>query len=157
MSTEDTAAPRPGSSVDLARRMEKIEGRYEELAGQVTSLASTVARVEQNQEHATELNKLRFDSLDSGLKLLQTDLKGFMARIEGVITGEISTAQTRAGQELVADYQKWRAEVDEDRDAQAIRNGRMDLIGRLAVLLTIGGGVTTLCSVVALVVTLSHA
>lgn len=133
--SEDTTAARPGSGADLSRRMDRIEQRQDSIEQEVRSLATTVGRVEQNQVHATELNKLRFDALDAGIKAVSATLSDFMRRIEGVITGEIETQQSRTGRELVADYQTWRKGVDEALDQQAVLNGQVRLLGRLAVLL----------------------
>ena len=69
---------------------------------------------------------------------LGSDLKTFMARIEGMISGEVETSAAREGRELVADYKKWRVEVDDDREKAAVLSGRLDLLGKLAVIL-IGG------------------
>jgi ATP phosphoribosyltransferase regulatory subunit HisZ len=79
----------------------------------VASLTGTVARVEQNQTHQAELNKLRFDALDTGLNALRADLTGFMKRIDGMIDGTIETTQTREGRAMVEDYRRWRDGVDE--------------------------------------------
>lgn len=108
----DETPPRPGSTVDLSRRMDNIERRQDNIETEVRTLASTVGRVEQNQVHAAELNKLRFDALDMGVKTLTADLTGFMARIDGIISGEIETAQSKRGAELVKDYMEWRDGVD---------------------------------------------
>ena len=112
-----------------------MEQRQDSTETEVRTLAATVARVEQNQIHASELNKLRFDSLDLGIKSLAGQLDTFTKRVEGILTGEIETPTGRQGREIVADYKEWRQEVDDDREAQAILNGQVRLIGRLAVLL----------------------
>ena len=125
--TETTEA-RPGSAADLSRRMDRIEGKYEDLAKQVAGLTSTVERVELNQQHAEELNKLRFGSLEQGMGTIAGKLDNFMARIEGMIDGTVQTTQTREAQERVRDYEEWRSQVDADR-------ARLHLLGRLAVLL----------------------
>ncbi len=104
---DETPSPRAGSSQDISRRVERLEA-------EVSTLTVTVARIEQNQAHATELNKLRFDALDMGLKSLGGQLTDFIKRIDGMISGEVETAQTRQGAALVADYQKWRGEVEDD-------------------------------------------
>src|SRR5689334_18000737 len=114
--------------------MDALEANHKALTNEVSSLAGTVARVELNQQHAEELNKLRFTSLDTAVSTLSSDLKGFMARIEGMISGEVDTQQSRQGRELVADYQKWRGEVDDALEKQAVLTGRLDLLGRLAVI-----------------------
>ena len=114
--------------------MDRLEANHESLTREVSSLAGTIARVEQNQNHAEELNKLRFTSLDTAVGSLTADLKGFMARIESLISGEADTAQTREGRERYADYTKWRGEVDDALEKQAVLTGRLDLLGRLAVI-----------------------
>lgn len=123
----DTEA-RPGSAADLSRRMDRMEQRQEGFDQRLSSLAASVARVEQNQDHASELNKLRFDALDAGMRSLQIQLADFIKRVEGLVSGEVQTEQMRQGREMVADYQRWRDQVDADR-------AKLALLGRLAVLL----------------------
>ena len=115
---------RAGSGLDLAHRMDRMEAKHEDLAKEVASLSSVVARVEQNQSHATELSKLRFDALDAGLHAVSENLVQFQKRIEGILTGEVRTAQQAQGEAIVADYQKWRTSVDAFIDEQTIRNAR---------------------------------
>ena len=131
----DEITPRSGSGADLARRMDRMEARQDSIETEVRTLAATVARVELNQEHATELNKLRFDALDTGLKALTGIVTDFIKRVEGIVDGTVETGQGRAGREMVADYQSWRRDVDNDREDQAVLNGQVRLLGRLAVLL----------------------
>lgn len=119
MSEETTG--RPGSAADLSRRMDALERNHNTLAG-------TVQLIEANQRHAEELNKMRFESLETAVKGVGTDLKGFMLRIEGMISGEVETVQSREGRALVADYKKWREKVDTTLD-------QVRLMGRLGVLL----------------------
>lgn len=96
--------------------MDRLEEKHDELARHVAGLTGTVARIELNQGHAAELNKLRFDALDTGLVAVNSKLDAFMARIESIITGETVPATARQGQELVAEYQRWRATVEERFD-----------------------------------------
>ena len=122
-----------------------MESRQDSIEQEVRTLAATVARVEQNQEHATELNKLRFDALDTGLKSLSGQLTDFIKRIDGMISGEVETTQAREGRALVADYQRWRDEVDADR-------AKLALLGRLAVI-AIGGNALAILGALSLWVT----
>ena len=140
----DEAASRPGSAVDLSRRMDRLEANHETLAKEVGALTATVGRVEINQQHAEELNRLRFSSLDLSVGNLTSELKGFMQRIEGMISGEIDTNQAREGRELVADYKRWRDDVDADRT-------RISTIGRLAVILIGGNALALLAALYAVV------
>lgn len=91
-----------------------MEQKHEELAKEVTALTATVGRVEQNQAHATELNKLRFDALDAGIKSFGAQLGDFMKRVEGIISGEVETTGSRQGQAIIADFTGWRKSVDAD-------------------------------------------
>ena len=143
MPDDDMPSTRPGSGADLSRRIERLEHKYDDLA-------ATINRVELNQQHGEELNRLRFASLEQAIQAsskdisgVRTDLEGFMARIEGLISGEIQTTATRQGAELVADYQKWRRDVDADRS-------RLSLLGRLAVLLVTSQLLTVAAAVYAL-------
>lgn len=121
--------------MDLSRRMDRMEEKYDDLAREVASLTGTVARVEQNQTHAAELNQLRFNALDTAISGVGGKLDSFMARVEGIITGEVETAQSKQGAALVADYQKWRAGVEERLDRHDTFETQGRLLGRIAVLL----------------------
>lgn len=112
MSDDDQQTPRAGTYADLSRRMDRMEVRHDDLAKDVSAITSTVSQVVQNQNHAEELNELRFKSLDTAVGQLTADLKGFMARIEGIMTGEVQTAATRQGAEMVEEYKEWRASTD---------------------------------------------
>jgi hypothetical protein len=92
--------------------MDRIEQRQDGIEHEVRSLSATVLRMETNQEHAVELNKLRFDALDMGIKAVTGQLESFIKRIEGMLTGEVETVQSRESRALVADYQTWRRWVD---------------------------------------------
>jgi hypothetical protein len=115
--------------------MDRIEQRQDGVEKEVRTLAATIGRVEVNQEHAAEVNKIRLDALDAGIKLVSVQVTDFMRRIDGMITGEVETAQSRSGRELVADYKKWREGIDKDRESQAVLNGQVRILGRLAVIL----------------------
>jgi hypothetical protein len=119
---------RAGSGPDLARRMDRIEGRQDSIELEVRTLAATVGRVELNQQHATELAKLRFDAIDNGMKAGFAELGVFQQRIEGILDGTIQTQQQRQGAEMVADYLTWRKKVD-------VYMTQGSLLGRLAVIL----------------------
>lgn len=149
--TTDEAPVRAGSNADIARRMDRMEARQDNLESKVDSLAATVGRVEVNQDNAEKLNVLRFGSLDTAVKNLTGTLDAHMKRIEGIITGEIETAQTRQGRDMVADYFSWRKEVDDDREAQAVLNGQVRLLGRLAVLLVTSNVLTIAAAIYAVI------
>lgn len=96
---------RTGSYADLSRRVDKLEET-------VGSLSGAVSRVEVTVEHVRQLSELRFNSLETALKVIDGNLAGFMRRIEGVMTGEIETAQTRQGQKILADYEAFRERME---------------------------------------------
>lgn len=100
--------------VDISRRMDRLEQNHEALAKDVAALTGTISRVEQNQQHLEELNRLRFGSLDNSIAGVTNKLDAFIARIEALLTGEVQTPQMRSGNELVADYKAWRASVDKE-------------------------------------------
>lgn len=133
---EPTTPPaRPGSAQDLSRRMDRMEENHANLAREVGTLAGTVARVELNQKHAEELNKLRFDALDTAIKAIDGTLERFMGRINAIVTGEVKLPQAAQGERMVAEYLEWRKGVDTRLDNQDVLNGQVKLLGRLALLL----------------------
>ncbi len=115
------------ASADRAR-LDRIEQRQDDMERAIHALESTVGRVEQNQAHAEELNRLRFNSLDTAVLTLSTDLKGFMARIEAMISGEVETSATRQGRQLVEDYKAWRREISMQVDTLTDSIERTDAV-----------------------------
>ena len=113
MNQDADVMPRVGSTADVSRRVERLEAKQDELAADVTSLKGTVSRVETNQLHASELNKLRFDALDASIQSSTAKLDQFMTRIEGLISGDVQTNQTREAAAILADYHRWRQSVEE--------------------------------------------
>lgn len=77
----DDTSLRPGSGQDVSRRLDRLEQNHADLSGRVTMLSGAVERVELNQKHAEELNKLRFDALDAGVKTIDSTLERFMSHI----------------------------------------------------------------------------
>jgi hypothetical protein len=148
--------------------MDRMESRHEDLAKEVATLTVTTGQIVLNQKHAEDLNELRFKSLDSAVGLLATDLKGFMTRIDGIITGETETIQARQGRELVADYMTWRkatdqrltiiedvptliTRVDNLEDAAQRRGGAIDtMIGAKGIALMIASFVAVTVSIISL-------
>ena len=148
-----TTDERPGSPSDLSRRMDRLEAAHEGQARELASLAGSVAMLSKDLTHAEENNKYRFELLGNNVASLGTDLKAFMSRIEGMIDGTVQTTQSRQAAETLADYYRWRKEVDEDRERQAVLAGRLDLLGRLAVLLVGGNALALIAAIYAVVQT----
>ncbi len=146
-SSDPQPNPRPGSSLDIVRRMERIEANHEALVKEVAALTSTVTRMELNQSHAAELNALRFSAIDTSIKSMSDVLDRFIVRINGIIAGEISTPQTKIGEAMVAEYQSFRKETIDFMDSQAVLNGQVKLIARLAVII-VGGNALTIAAVI---------
>jgi len=127
--------------------MDRMEVSHESLAREVAGLTTTIARVELNQNHAEEVNKLRFDSIATGLSTVDTKMSTFITRIESIIDGSASTAQSRAGEALVKDYQLWRETVEvrlDEADTLAIQ---LRFLSRIIVALTGGSLIATACAV----------
>ncbi len=150
MTTADETPSRLGSSQDLARRMDRMEQKHEELAKEVTALTATVGRVEQNQTHVAELNRLRFDALDTGQKSLAAQLTDFIRRVEGMISGEVETTQARQGRELVTDYQHWRATVEDRLDSHDTFETQGRLLGRITLVLIGGNAIAIIAAIAAI-------
>jgi hypothetical protein len=108
---------RPGSGADLSRRIERLEHKYDEVA-------LVVARVEANQQHAEELNRERFEGVKQAIHVNSAKLDAFIARVEGMISGEVQTTATRQGAELVAEYQRRMGAAEADILALKSQNVR---------------------------------
>lgn len=126
-------------------RLSRLETKYDELI-------RTVDRVEQSQTHANELNKLRFDGLELGQKGIAAQMGAFISRIDALISGETEMPRQR---DLMADWARWRAEVDQDREGQAVRNGRIDLVGKVVWAL-VGGNIVAITAAILFIATGHH-
>src|SRR5689334_7250190 len=139
MSDDSDSTPTPtraGSGADLARRMDRMEARQDTAETALNNLSATVLRVEHNQTTSDKLNELRFAALQTKVDTVGATLNEFIKRIDGIISGEIETAQTRQGSQIMADYLAWRAKTDarieavEDAsvEAKARNAGRLDAL-----------------------------
>jgi hypothetical protein len=133
-------------------RLSRLEAKYDDLAKQVEGAVSTITRVELNQTHAEELNKLRFGSLDSAVGSLSADLKGFMTRIDGLVSGEQTTAQ---GRQMLDEYMKFKTNTERRLDEQDVRNGQISLVARVTWGL-LGANVIAIISAILYVATGNH-
>lgn len=121
MNDEEQTPPttRTGSGADLARRMDRMEARQDNIETEVRTLASTVQRVEQNQLHAAEVSGLRFDALDIGLKSLLAQSNEFAKRFESIMSGEVVTASTKR---ILDEYEAFKSNTERRLDEQDLRN-----------------------------------
>lgn len=126
-----------------------MEQRQDSIETEVRTLAATVARVETNQTHAEELNKLRFESQKTALDQLSTTLTAFIGRIEGIIDGSIETAQSRQAAKMVEDYFAWRRSVDEHVDASNLLHTAQAARGA-GIVFALSGGKAVVLTLVAL-------
>lgn len=150
---------RAGSNADLARRMDRMEIRQDTMESKVTDLATVVARVEQNQTHTAELNKLRFDALDTSTKTIVENLTSFIKRIDSLMTGETTTANTRS---ILDDYAKFRDSTltrldeleDTDLKGSAKNDGVIQTFGAgKAVIVTAAAAITAIIAILGFVLT----
>lgn len=132
-------------------------------------LSLTVERVESNQKHAEELNKLRFDNLDKTTATLSADIKGWMTRMEGIFTGDLQTAAARDlkaakeqaqrdGAVVMAEWTTWRkgqeARLDVLEDAAERRGGVMDTLrGAKGLVLMVMAIISPLIAAIGIIVT----
>lgn len=156
MALDDDSAPaaptRVGSNADLARRMDRMETRQDTMESKVTDLTAVVTRVEQNQNHVAELNKLRFDALDTGVKTVDTKVSAFITRMEGLLTGEVQSHATE-------EYAKFRNSTESRLEAIEDRAMRVDarnqgifatFTGSKAVILVIAALASPIITIVAI-------
>lgn len=166
--TDDSgAAPaRPGTAADLSRRMDRMEENHDTLVANVNVLQATISRVELNQQHAEELNKLRTDATTLSLVSLESKLGAFMARIDSLMTGETTTSSTREilsryeafrqdvesrlpARDEVTQYRLWRERVESRLDEADVLATQVKLLGRVALLLLSGTVVSTVAALYA--------
>jgi hypothetical protein len=131
--------------------MDRLETAHEALVVQVSGLSTTIARVEQNQTHSEELEKLRWDALNLSLNQMdarvqrQTErLTAFIERIDKILSGEIITARSS---EMLAEYKEWHDSVEERFGEANTLAVQVKLLGRLAMLLVGGSIITTTVAV----------
>lgn len=131
-----------------------MELAHESLAKEVGALTSTISRVELNQTHAEELNKLRFDAVTQSIVQVETKLDkystvmyGFIERIEKIITGEVETQQTKQGQQMVAEYKMWRAQTDARLEDMETLSTQVRFFARVALTFTGTSVLATACAI----------
>lgn len=117
------APARVGSNADLARRMDRMEQRQDNQETQLRELASVTAEIRLGVQHGGELSKLRFDAIEGGLNTQRIMLSDFIKRMEGLISGETQTAQSK---QLLEEYSKFRTNTTERLDAIEDRTARID-------------------------------
>jgi hypothetical protein len=100
-----------------------MEGRQDSLEAKVLDLTTVVTRVEVNQNHALELNKLRFDTLDTSLKTLTSEVTAFMSRVTSLMTGETETA---LGARMLREYEEFRVSTANRLEAMETRALKID-------------------------------
>ena len=112
-----SASYKTGSGPDLARRMDRMEDWQRTTEKTLSDQGLTIALVAKDVSHMETMNAQRFGSLEKALGSIETMLTAHMKRVEGVISGEIETPQTKQGQAIIAAYEKKRDEVDARLDA----------------------------------------
>lgn len=134
-----------------------MEARQDTTENELRNLTASVIRVEQNQVHATDLNKLRFDALQAGIEQVGSTLTEFVKRMDSLLTGETQTTQTR---QLMTEYTEFVKEVkDHIKESNAVHAaaaGRSEgvvfaLTGGKAIILTIAALAGPILAILALV------
>lgn len=131
--------------------MDRMEQNHEQVTRDLASLTGTVTRVELNQTHADELNKVRFASLDRSVEGVSGKLDAFMSRIEGIITGEIQLPMAREYDERRKDLAAWRDGVDGRLDGHDKFETQARLLGRLAIVLLTTNVISVVVAAIAFV------
>lgn len=134
----------------MARRMDKLESNHDSLRQEVSGLKSTVERVELNQKHAEEVNALHFAALNTGLTTMSGKFDAFVTRIDGIIAGEIQTAQSQQGQKILAEYLEWRKSVELEMEESRDFRTQTKTIGNIIKLLVAGNTIAIIAGVAAI-------
>lgn len=129
--------------------MERLEEKYDGIAGAVGKLEGAVAVIQHEQESAAQLAKERHGNLEARLTTVSAQLTGFMARIEGLLTGEVQMPQQR---EALARWEKWRDGTDTRLDA--IEKAGDQQAGTWVALRGVKGGIVALAAIVSPVIVL---
>lgn len=144
---EDEAEPVHGrvTNGDLARRLDRVEGIQEQHGVRLHELGNEVGVVKLQVEHAQEMIRIRFTSLEAGMATVTTKLDALLDR---------STAQnadpsaTSAGRQILEDIEELRVW---QRAQQPTIDSARTVMGVWR--LVIGGSVfTALASVVAFLI-----
>lgn len=131
-----------------------MEQRQDNQETQLRDLAAVVGRVELNQAHGIVVADLRFTAIDSAMKTQHATLTAFIARFEGLLSGEVKTNLTNA-------YDNFRIDTEARLDAIEKRATRNDaksagvfaaFTGAKAVILMLAAIASPLIAAVAIIV-----
>jgi hypothetical protein len=124
MTTEETS-PRPGTTADLARRVERLEMSHAELAKAVSDTNHKLDLVQAEQRHVYELMNTKFTGLETLSHETARDLKELLKFIQNAMAGA-PEAQSPAAKALMDEYREFQRTVREHIVATAKKNEEYD-------------------------------
>ena len=121
----DESTPRPGSTADLARRVENLEKSHVDLAKAVTDYGHKLDMVQLEQKHSSELMDERFSGLKGLAEETSHDLKELMKFIQSAMNGA-PEAQSPVAKAMLEEYREFQREVFDHMKTQTTKTADFD-------------------------------
>ena len=125
MTANDEASPRPGSTADLVRRVERLELSHSELAKAVNDQGHKLDLVQLEQKHASEMMNSKFSGLEKLAEETSRDLKDLLKFIQSAMSGA-PEAQSPATKAMIEEYRDFQREVFEHMKTQTLKSEEFD-------------------------------
>lgn len=121
----DEQSPRPGSTADLVRRVERLEQSQSELAKAVNDQNHKLELVQVEQRHASEMMDSKFSGLEKLAEETSHDLKDLIKFIQSAMSGA-PESQSPAAKAMIEEYRDFQREVFDHMKAQTLKSEEFD-------------------------------
>lgn len=125
MTATDEQSPRPGSTADLVRRVERLEQSHGELAKAVNDQSHKLELVQLEQKHASEMMNSKFAGLEKLAEETSHDLKELIKFIQSAMSGAPET-QSPVAKAMLEEYREFQREVFEHMKTQTLKSEEFD-------------------------------
>lgn len=122
---ENRNPPRPGSTADLSRRVDRLEATTDRLEAAVTEVNHRLDLVNVNQQHQTEMMQAKFAGMEGMLHQTSGEVSKITQLIEAAYRGD-PAAQSAYGQKIMQEYVAFTKEVRDHIAAQREHNNAVD-------------------------------
>lgn len=122
---EDMSPPRPGSTADLVRRVERLEDVTASLSAAVSEVNHRLDMVNLNQQHQTEMMGSRFKGVEDMLHATSSEVTKITNLIQAAMSGD-PTAQSPMARQMMEEYRAFQHKVLNHIETQEKVNENVD-------------------------------
>lgn len=123
--SEEMSSPRPGSTADLARRVENLERSHADLAKAVNDQSHRLEMVQLEQKHSSEMMNSKFAGLEKLAEETSRDLKELIKFIQSAMSGD-PEAQSPTAKAMLEEYRDFQREVFDHMKTSTTKTAEFD-------------------------------